>query len=271
MALGDQASAAYQNSKGNNVCPGTLKARAATRLKEQEKEKKKKQDGKYRLRGQPRAGSYTLTQINSYRTRKCASLTEHSVAIYQEKVAGGPGSGVQDDNTLPILELPMSKLISIGKRKAFMDAHKPESKSTEISLSDIKYVCQKNMVPKKVLKMLQKKEVLDYPIDVLKDSDGNYHVMDGHHRFLACMHAGRKKIKANVWCAKPLEKKAYTLNPKHFQFKPPATVTAGGIEKKLAPKLRGTHRVPQGMPKLKPMFNNEQYLRQHFADNPFLG
>ena len=129
----------------------------------------------------------------------------------EEKTAGGPGSGVSSDNTAYILEdfsgLKMSPLISIGKRKAFMDANKPISTDTSISLEKVKYVCQEKYVPKKLSNFLESPDSETKPIDVLIDKDEQYHILDGHHRSLAAIKEGKETIKANIYDGSSLENK----------------------------------------------------------------
>ena len=116
--------------------------------------------------------------------------------VSMSKLAGGPGSGVKGYNTAHIGSYPKSPYVSVGTRKALldnMDYHKDE-----ISLSDVSHVAQDKFVPDKLQEMLRKPEILDYkPIDVLMVGD-KYHVVDGHHRFLAAIILGKQKLHANV-------------------------------------------------------------------------
>ena len=54
-------------------------------------------------------------------------------------------------------------------------------------------------------------EVKDIPIEVLKINDHDYHVMDGHHRFLAALEKGEDSIKANVYQYKENKKVSYDI------------------------------------------------------------
>ena len=121
---------------------------------------------------------------------------------YKHKLAGGPGSGTDKDNTDYIVdkypELSISPLISIGKRKQFMEEH-PIKETKEIPLSKIKYVSQHKFVPEKLARIKKELNNIEKPIDVLLDKEGFYHVMDGHHRFLAAWELNKKTILANIY------------------------------------------------------------------------
>lgn len=113
------------------------------------------------------------------------------------KTAGGPGSGVAGYNTRHI-NLPLSKHVSVGTRKALIENAPYEERV--IPMSEIEAVCQRRYVPKKVARMERDFDKMkDKPIDVLQVHDGKYHVVDGHHRYL--MHAvkGSKEIRARVF------------------------------------------------------------------------
>lgn len=119
------------------------------------------------------------------------------------KVAGGPGSGVKGENTQLIEGFEHSPIISIGKRKAFMKRNK-SIVTKRISLSRICYKGQKNFVPAKLNKFVDGHKngetwMWEKPIDVILDKKGKIHLMDGHHRWLAAIECGIKKIKANVY------------------------------------------------------------------------
>jgi hypothetical protein len=117
----------------------------------------------------------------------------------ETKTAGGPGSGIGHNNTSPITERPKSKLVTIGTRKAVMS--KKHSRRHPVELKRIKYVAQDKYVIKKLAWMLEHKdEWKNRPIKVLFDPDERvYHLMDGHHRFLAALRLGMKSLKADVW------------------------------------------------------------------------
>lgn len=80
-----------------------------------------------------------------------------------------------------------------------MESHRPVKKDEMIPVKKIKYVSQEKFIPVKLNKFKKNPELLDIPIDVLFDKDGFYHVMDGHHRFLAALNLDKIKIKANVY------------------------------------------------------------------------
>lgn len=116
------------------------------------------------------------------------------------KTAGGPGSGVTGENTDEISFLQESPLISIGYRKKFMEENSPVLNNTEVDVSRIRYKGQEKMVPKKLVRMMIKwDEVKDKPVDLIKDENGDYHIIDGHHRGLAAILLKEKTIKANVY------------------------------------------------------------------------
>lgn len=122
--------------------------------------------------------------------------------LLRRKVAGGPGSGSNSNTkTKKILDnykgLSLSPITSIGKRSKFMKGSKVVSKDSPIAVSKIKYVIQDKYVPSKVKEIEGHKDL--FTIDVVKDKDSNYHVLDGHHRFLAAKEKGLSKIPANVY------------------------------------------------------------------------
>ena len=108
---------------------------------------------------------------------------------------GGPGSGVGMENTKKI-DMPNSTFISVGTRKGVLDNMDYEEK--KIPMSKITHVGQAKYVPFKLDKMIKNYEdIKDKPIDVLKVG-GEYHVIDGHHRFLAHQEMKADKIPARV-------------------------------------------------------------------------
>ena len=122
----------------------------------------------------------------------------------REKTAGGPGSGVAEDNTKPISCLPLTEYVTIMKRKTFMESKKPFIKNKTIKLSKIKFVGQKKYIPKKLEKFIKAiKNNESWPfekaIDVTVDKNGDYAVLDGHHRFLVAKHFNKPSIKANIY------------------------------------------------------------------------
>lgn len=125
------------------------------------------------------------------------------------KLAGGPGSNSSKptkDITKNYRGLALSPVMSLGKRKEFMDGHSPAKVAQLIILDKVKYVSQEKYMPSKLRKFRDNPDLLEKPIDVLFDSDGFYHVMDGHHRFLAAKGMDKKKIKANVYRTTGLKK-----------------------------------------------------------------
>lgn len=129
----------------------------------------------------------------------------------QIKEAGGPGSNNSSPTKLITKEykgIALSPIMSIGKRKAYMEEH-PYSEQT-IAVPNIRYVCQEKFLPSKLTKFKKEPKLLDIPLDILKDKKGDYHVMDGHHRFLAALNTGKKKLKAKVYIFKGpiMEKKS---------------------------------------------------------------
>jgi len=139
-----------------------------------------------------------------------------------EKTAGGPGSGVQENNTAPI-NMPLTKYVTIMKRTKFMNSKKPFLKNKTIQMSKIKFVGQEKYVPKKLQKFIDAAEkgetwMFEKPIDVTVDPNGDYAVLDGHHRFLIAKHFHKKHIKANIYTVTnkdrtetPIEKVAVSL------------------------------------------------------------
>ena len=149
------------------------------------------------------------------------------------KTAGGPGSGVSGNNTDAIDFMEHSPLISIGKRKDFLDNTKP-LETKDIEVSRIRFKGQHKYVPEKLMSMIMNDVRGDTglwtkPIKVLKDSNDEYHVVDGHHRFLAALIRGREKIKAEIYPSNKLEKTAkekrhYEINRRALGLEPVSTV-----------------------------------------------
>jgi uncharacterized ParB-like nuclease family protein len=120
------------------------------------------------------------------------------------KSAGGPGSGSEGQDTQSILKdfkgLEMSPYLTIGKRGEFLETHKPNALRKQIKMDKIKYIIQEKYVPAKVKRMVESSDNLDdLPIDVMVDPQGNYHVLDGHHRFLTAKKKNRHEILANIY------------------------------------------------------------------------
>ena len=119
--------------------------------------------------------------------------------IYFTKFGGGPGSGVSKNNTKKI-SLPLSSKTSLHKRKKLKKKLGPPKTKT-INISDISHVGQEKYVPKKLKWFVNNYDKWkDKPIDVFWDADNSsYHVMDGHHRFLALRKLSKKNHKAHVY------------------------------------------------------------------------
>ena len=99
-----------------------------------------------------------------------------------------------------------------------MAASKPARKSVWIKTSQIRFVGQKSYVVAKLGRMLRRHktgETPDWariPVDLYFDGTA-YHVMDGHHRFLAAVRLGFGRIKANVWTSLPERAKEAQVEP----------------------------------------------------------
>lgn len=132
-----------------------------------------------------------LTEDPHYYTKK-----NHDFKAELKKEGGGPGSGVTGDNTLPI-GLPLSQYVSVGSRKSILD-NMPFYEDT-VPMSKITAVAQKNYVPTKLNRMVDQDGILSKPIDLLKVSEDEYHVIDGHHRYLVARTKDKKSIRARVY------------------------------------------------------------------------
>lgn len=146
---------------------------------------------------------YDKDAIRSLRTDRLRSLSKTAalVVVDFDKTAGGPGSGVKGDNTLPI-GMKQSPHVSVGTRKALLD-NMPFYEDT-VDLDDITAVGQEKYVPAKLNRMIGDPESLKKPIDLLKVTDQKtgsveYHVIDGHHRFLAAKKKGVDKLRARIY------------------------------------------------------------------------
>jgi len=121
---------------------------------------------------------------------------EKGQRAYFAKLAGGPGSGVSGSNTT-VIGLPKSEYVSVGSRKALLD--NMHYRKRTIPLSSIKAVAQEKCVPSKLQKFFDHPDwITNDPIDVLEVEDGVYHMIDGHHRYLAALGLGIKEIPARV-------------------------------------------------------------------------
>lgn len=137
------------------------------------------------------------TLDNEHSTK--GKVSDYDTYGSNEKTAGGPGSGVKYPNTEEIKFLKSSPIVSIGYRKKFMEDYSPAHKDIKIEYKSLKYKCQEKMVPKKVVRMLMNsKEVLSKPIDVIRDHKGDLHVLDGHHRAIVAILL-KKNLRANIY------------------------------------------------------------------------
>jgi uncharacterized ParB-like nuclease family protein len=128
------------------------------------------------------------------------------------KKAGGPGSGVGYNNTMPIEEhiLSKSKLISLGDRKKIRES--VEHKVRAIPVKAITHASQDKYVPSKLNRItaaMDEGTLEDKPVDLLH-AKGEHHVIDGHHRVIAAKRLGKEKMKARVYeWGGDMEKKAF--------------------------------------------------------------
>ncbi len=60
-------------------------------------------------------------------------------------------------------------------------------------------MAQEKYVPTKVQRLKNVENIKNFPIKVLKDSKKDYHIIDGHHRFLMTKRSGNKVIKADIY------------------------------------------------------------------------
>ena len=127
------------------------------------------------------------------------SKKSHQILVLDEGavIEGGPGSGVKYRNTAPIPML-QSPYVSVGTRKSMLQNMDYEER--EVSLSQITHCCQKNYVPSKLEKFIKNPDwIADSPIDVLHVPGEGYHVVDGHHRYLAANALNMGTIPAKVY------------------------------------------------------------------------
>ena len=114
-----------------------------------------------------------------------------------EKHAGGPGSGTSENNTQSI-GMPVSEYVTVGTRQGLVK-NAPFFNHI-VPLKHIKKVAQEKYVPSKVKSMIKGKgNILQKNIDVLQISPEEYHIIDGHHRYLAAQALGIKELPARVF------------------------------------------------------------------------
>jgi hypothetical protein len=114
------------------------------------------------------------------------------------KNAGGPGSGVEHDNTAKIMRLEKSPDITIHRREKIKAQREPD-REKKVKISDIDYGAQSKYNIEKLGWFLDNwSEWKDSPIDVAL-MDGEYHLMDGHHRYLAADRLRKNTLPANIW------------------------------------------------------------------------
>ncbi len=114
------------------------------------------------------------------------------------KSAGGPGSGVEHDNTAKIMRLKKSPDITIHRREKIKAQREPD-REKEIKIGDIDYAAQSKYNIEKLGWFLDNwSEWKDSSIDVAL-MDGEYHLMDGHHRYLAADRLRKDTLPANIW------------------------------------------------------------------------
>ena len=122
----------------------------------------------------------------------------------EEKTAGGPGSGVSHNNTSSInmdaRGVERSDLVSLHTRKRIMKSQSPDKKAN-VPLSKIGRIAQGKYVISKLSWFMKNKEKWrDKPVKLLWDAENNtYHLMDGHHRWLAASRLGMESLPAEVW------------------------------------------------------------------------
>lgn len=133
------------------------------------------------------------------------------------KTAGGPGSGCMEDNTAAIDFLEISPVVTIGKRKQFMSTRAPVLESEQVPTKLIKYKGQEKYVPKKLKNFVDairagEKWPFEKPVKLLRDAEGDYHIIDGHHRALAALITKRPRIKADIYTDNVERKAVNTMN-----------------------------------------------------------
>lgn len=141
--------------------------------------------------GSRRAPAVQPPRRQRRRRRKTASKKK-------DKIAGGPGSGVQYDNTSKIERLEQSPLITIHYRRNIKNQRQPDRETT-IQLDDIDYGAQTKYSIDKLSGLMDSfEDWKDEPIEIAR-VNGDYHLLDGHHRFLAADRLGKSSLPAKVW------------------------------------------------------------------------
>lgn len=159
---------------------------------------------------------------------------------------GGPGSGHKGRNTVPF-DMPHSDYISVGTRKGLLA--NAEYDEYEVPLSQITKVGQKNYVPSKVTRMMMNRKILpEKPISVLWVRGDGYHVIDGHHRYLAARKLNMTSLPAKVY------RKSEKTMPDYFAGKDPESYSQV-VRTTRDARNPGLHR--ESMQSL----NHEQFLR----------
>jgi len=139
-------------------------------------------------------------QIDSIKAKyESRSLKAETIAFLKGSVLseGGPGSGGQYPTQK--MKMPLSPFISVGTRKGILKNMPFEIET--VPLSKITHVAQRKFVPFKVKNLCKSPDgISKKPICLLKvPSEDAYHVMDGHHRYLAAMKKGMDSLDAKVW------------------------------------------------------------------------
>lgn len=150
--------------------------------------------GKYIIKGQKNLADESTTPKG-----KWASLAESFFKKPEltKLVEGGPGSGGQYPTQK--LKMPMSPYVSVGTRKGILKNMPFEIQ--DVDLSRITHVAQTKFVPFKVKRLCKNRDgITKKPVCLLYvPSEDCYHVMDGHHRFLAAQKLGIDQLPAKVW------------------------------------------------------------------------
>jgi uncharacterized ParB-like nuclease family protein len=154
-------------------------------------------------------GSMSSHLIESVK-RETKDFIKGSIFAEDSKLnEGGPGSGGAN-RPLRNMKMPLSPFISVGTRKGILQNMPFDLE--DVPLNAITHVAQRRFVPSKVSSLVKNADVVSKkPVCLLKiPSENCYHVMDGHHRFLAAQKLGLETIPARVWVKfeTPLEDEA---------------------------------------------------------------